>query len=221
MSRDLSRRDFSKAVAATAGLSLVPVPTLGFDPVKRTGGSRMKLSLAAYSFRNYLTDYRRGNTPKPGAMTLESFVDLCAQYPLDGVELTSVLRARTDAGRLSPAAATARLPAGAHRLWHRHRQHVHAPAWREARRADGVHEALDRSRGRAGRADHPHLRGRRAEGHHRGASAAVVRRGHPGGVCLRGHARRHSGTREPRRHRRHRRRSCCRSSRTWTPSGSA
>jgi sugar phosphate isomerase/epimerase len=89
MSRDLSRRDFSKAVAAAAGLSFLPAPTLGFDPVKRTGGSRMKLSLAAYSFRNYLTDYRRGNTPKPGSMTLESFIDLCAQYPLDGVELTS------------------------------------------------------------------------------------------------------------------------------------
>ena len=85
----MSRRDFSRAVAATAAMSLAPAPTAGFDPVKRSGPSRMKLSLAAYSFRSYLTDYRRGQAPKPGGMTLESFVDLCAQYPLDGVEPTS------------------------------------------------------------------------------------------------------------------------------------
>lgn len=89
MSRALSRRDFSKTVAAAAGLSVAPVRPLGVDPVTRIGDSRMKLSLAAYSFRNYLTDFHRGDSPRPGAMTLESFVDLCAQYPLDGVELTS------------------------------------------------------------------------------------------------------------------------------------
>ena len=50
----------------------------------------MKLSLAAYSFRHYLTDHRRGTKPTAAApMTLESFVDLCAEYPLDGVEPTS------------------------------------------------------------------------------------------------------------------------------------
>jgi len=89
MSSELSRREFSKAVATAAGLSVVPARVLGVDPVTRIGASRMKLSLAAYSFRSYLTDFRRGDSPKPGAMTLESFIDLCAQYPLDGVELTS------------------------------------------------------------------------------------------------------------------------------------
>ena len=90
MTTSMSRREFSKAVAAAAGLSVVPTAgARAAGPVKRTGASRMKLSLAAYSFRNYLTDFRRGASPKPGAMTLESLVDLCAQYPLDGVELTS------------------------------------------------------------------------------------------------------------------------------------
>ena len=60
----------------------------------------MKLSLAAYSFRKYLTDYRRrssgaaasagsGAAAGAGSMTLEDFVDLCAQYGLPGTELTS------------------------------------------------------------------------------------------------------------------------------------
>lgn len=89
MIRKLSRREFSTSVAAAAGLAMAPARALAMDPVKRVGAPRMKLSLAAYSFRSYLTDYRRGATPKPGAMTLDGFVDLCAGYPLDGVELTS------------------------------------------------------------------------------------------------------------------------------------
>ena len=90
MTRGLTRRDFSRAlVAGAAALSAPALAARGIDPVVRRGGSRMKLSLAAYSFRHYLTDHRRGATPKPGAMTLETFVDLCADYPLDGVEPTS------------------------------------------------------------------------------------------------------------------------------------
>jgi sugar phosphate isomerase/epimerase len=42
----------------------------------------MKLSLAAYSFREYLAGPKR-------SMTMDDFVDLCAQYNLDGTEPTS------------------------------------------------------------------------------------------------------------------------------------
>jgi sugar phosphate isomerase/epimerase len=50
----------------------------------------MKLSLAAYSFRKHLTDYRRaGRSAAPGSMTIEDFVDLCARLELDGTEPTS------------------------------------------------------------------------------------------------------------------------------------
>jgi sugar phosphate isomerase/epimerase len=87
MTTKLSRRAFA---AVAAGVAAAPAVALGMDPVVRRGAPRMKLSLAAYSFRQYLTDARR--PPKPGEtrpMTLESFVDLCASYPLDGVELTS------------------------------------------------------------------------------------------------------------------------------------
>jgi sugar phosphate isomerase/epimerase len=86
----------SVGAAAVAGL---PGSAEAIDPIKRRGGPMMKLSLAAYSFRKYLTDYRRrgggaaepaapGNTAA-GSMTLEDFVDLCAEYGLPGTEPTS------------------------------------------------------------------------------------------------------------------------------------
>jgi sugar phosphate isomerase/epimerase len=87
MKQQISRRGFAAAAAALVG---APAAVLAMDPVRRRGPSRMKLSLAAYSFRHYLTDHRRGTKPTAAApMTLESFVDLCAEYPLDGVEPTS------------------------------------------------------------------------------------------------------------------------------------
>jgi sugar phosphate isomerase/epimerase len=90
-----SRRAFLKSVAATAALAGLPASAEAIEPIKRSGGPMMKLSLAAYSFRKYLTDYRRRSSgPAPGAapagsMTLEDFVDLCAQYGLPGTEPTS------------------------------------------------------------------------------------------------------------------------------------
>jgi sugar phosphate isomerase/epimerase len=52
------------------------------DPVKRTGGPRMKLSLAAYSFRDSLAGAKK-------SMTLDDFVDLASTYDLEAVEPTS------------------------------------------------------------------------------------------------------------------------------------
>jgi hypothetical protein len=87
MKQQISRRGFAAAAAALAG---APAAALAMEPVRRRGPSRMKLSLAAYSFRHYLTDHRRGSKPTASPpLTLESFVDLCAEYPLDGVEPTS------------------------------------------------------------------------------------------------------------------------------------
>ena len=97
-----SRRTFLKTVGAVAGVAGLPASPAAIDPVKRRGGPQMHLSLAAYSFRKYLTDYRRRNTRASegagssagaeagaGSMTLEDFVDLCAEYGLPGTELTS------------------------------------------------------------------------------------------------------------------------------------
>ena len=94
-----TRRAFLKGVGAAAAVAGLPVPAAAIDPIKRRGGPMMKLSLAAYSFRKYLTDYRRRSSGASsagsaergaaGTMTLEDFVDLCAEYGLPGTEPTS------------------------------------------------------------------------------------------------------------------------------------
>jgi sugar phosphate isomerase/epimerase len=87
---DESRRTFLKTFGAVAAAATLPVAAEGIDPIKRRGGPQMQLSLAAYSFRKYLTDYRRGGAgAAKGVMTLDDFVDLCAEYGLPGTELTT------------------------------------------------------------------------------------------------------------------------------------
>lgn len=80
-----SRRSFFKTVGAGAALaawSATSQPASALEPVVRNGKSHLKLSLAAYSFRDLLG----GDTPK---MTMLEFIDKCAEYDLDGCELTS------------------------------------------------------------------------------------------------------------------------------------
>lgn len=90
-----SRRQFlgtSVAVVGTAGLH--PPLARGIDPIKRPGDrADVKLSLAAYSYRNYL------DLKKP-TMTLFDFIDIAAWGPLDAVELTSYYFADTSDGYL-------------------------------------------------------------------------------------------------------------------------
>ncbi len=83
----VNRRAFFKAAAAGTGLALAgnllapAAPAAG--PLKRNGKPHMKLSLAAYSFRDSL-DLKKNPT-----MTLDDFIRLCADLDLDGTELTS------------------------------------------------------------------------------------------------------------------------------------
>lgn len=80
-----SRRSFFKTVAAGAALTAWSAngqPASALEPVVRNGKSHLKLSLAAYSFRDLLG----GDAPK---MTILEFIDKCAEYDLDGCELTS------------------------------------------------------------------------------------------------------------------------------------
>ncbi len=79
----VDRRGFFKAAGAgTLAASLLLPAVQAAEPVKRNGKSHMKLSLAAYSFRDAL------NVKKP-SMTLDDFIRLCADLDLDGTELTS------------------------------------------------------------------------------------------------------------------------------------
>ena len=78
------RRRFLKDAAATAGaLALLGRrPARAIAPIDRNRPSHLKLSLAAYSYRQRLT-------AKPAGLDLFGFVDLAADMGLDGVELTS------------------------------------------------------------------------------------------------------------------------------------
>ncbi len=81
-----NRRWFGKKAAAclaacgiTHRLSAMELP-----PIGDRHQSHIKLSLAAYSFREAL----QGKAKSPATMDLHQFIDRCAQLELDGVELT-------------------------------------------------------------------------------------------------------------------------------------
>lgn len=84
-----NRRNFLKTCLVTsataAGLrSLAPLTAQAVEPFKRAGGPRLRLSLAAYSFRQY---FNHKDAAK--RITLLDFIDYCADQGLDGTELTS------------------------------------------------------------------------------------------------------------------------------------
>ncbi|MBM4068064.1 MAG: sugar phosphate isomerase/epimerase [Planctomycetes bacterium] len=68
-------------MAGAAAFAVAPAAS-AIEPIRRSGRTRMRLSLAAYSFNRFL-DLR-----KP-AMTLDGFIDLAAGLPFDAVELTA------------------------------------------------------------------------------------------------------------------------------------
>jgi sugar phosphate isomerase/epimerase len=84
--RDLRRRDLLRqaAVALSVGCGALasPRPARAIPPIGRTRPSHLKLSVAAYSYRQYLTG-------KPPKIDLFDFVNLAADMALDGVEPTS------------------------------------------------------------------------------------------------------------------------------------
>src|SRR5262245_20467472 len=77
-----TRRQFlHAALAAGAGLAAAgPAPAI--DPIKRDGKPHLRLSIAAYSYRQYLDLKKR-------SMTLDDFVDAAAAMDLDAVEFTA------------------------------------------------------------------------------------------------------------------------------------
>ena len=78
----VSRRDFLNTAAIATAASALPSAAVAMDPIKRTGTPHMKLSLAAYSFRESLAG-------KQKSMSLDDFVELASTYDLDAVEPTS------------------------------------------------------------------------------------------------------------------------------------
>lgn len=89
----VSRRHFLQSTSAAllvgSALGLAGETVLAANPPKRHGPPHLKLSLAAYSFRDELTRGWPKPVGKPGKMTLADLIDYCADQDLDGVELTS------------------------------------------------------------------------------------------------------------------------------------
>jgi sugar phosphate isomerase/epimerase len=77
-----TRRSFLKTAALGAAALGLPRSSRAIPPIGRTRPSHLKLSLAAYSYRQFLA-------AKPPKMDLFDFVNLAADMALDGVELTS------------------------------------------------------------------------------------------------------------------------------------
>jgi sugar phosphate isomerase/epimerase len=84
-----NRRDFLLSAAGGAiGLAAGTADAIG--PIRREGRSLIRLSLAAYSFRQLL-DLRR----KPPTMNYDGFIDLAASLPFEAVEFTEYYFAQT------------------------------------------------------------------------------------------------------------------------------
>ncbi len=82
----INRRTFGKiAFASTSSALLANHSSFAIEPVKRTGKSLIKLSLAAYSFRKYL-EFKGTNKP---TMTLEQFAEYASEQGLGAIEPTS------------------------------------------------------------------------------------------------------------------------------------
>jgi sugar phosphate isomerase/epimerase len=77
----LTRRTLLTAAAAAA-THAAGARALAIDPIRRHGPARMKLSLAAYSFRDALSGPKK-------SMTLDDFIDRATEWDLDAVEPTS------------------------------------------------------------------------------------------------------------------------------------
>ncbi|MBL9135631.1 MAG: sugar phosphate isomerase/epimerase [Verrucomicrobiales bacterium] len=84
----LSRRQFLGSAAAV----LAATGVRAMDPITRIGPPRLRLSLAAYSFRQFFRDGRdSGKSQIPAARQIDlfQFIDYCAEHGCDGTELTS------------------------------------------------------------------------------------------------------------------------------------
>jgi sugar phosphate isomerase/epimerase len=86
----VARRDFLRTgIAAAAGVAgLASRGAEATEPIQRSGSPRLKLSCCAYSFRKYLSGKKK-------SWTMDDFIERCAEWGLDGAELTSYYFADT------------------------------------------------------------------------------------------------------------------------------
>lgn len=85
----LNRRDYliqssawTAGCVALASMAMPANSVMGIEPIRRAGKPRFSFSLAAYSYRSLLQ-------ARPTQFTLFDFIDDCAEFGLQGAELTS------------------------------------------------------------------------------------------------------------------------------------
>jgi sugar phosphate isomerase/epimerase len=86
-----------RQLLASALVGAVPAAANAIEPIRRSGKPHIRLSIAAYSFRQYLNVSKK---PQPD-MTLEDFADLAASYGLDAIEPTAYYFADTSTANLA------------------------------------------------------------------------------------------------------------------------
>src|SRR5687768_13779 len=91
-----TRRAFLATSLAAGTLGACAATASAIEPIRRQGRPHLRLSLAAYSFRQALDLKQR----EP-AMTLETFIDFAAGQPFDAVELTAYFFPQTTARYLA------------------------------------------------------------------------------------------------------------------------
>lgn len=84
----ITRRSFLERAAAftvtTTGAAVCLPPLGAVPPLERKGKAQLRLSLAAYSFRDFFNHREAARR-----LTLEEFIDFCADHGCAGTELTS------------------------------------------------------------------------------------------------------------------------------------
>jgi sugar phosphate isomerase/epimerase len=80
-----SRRNFLQLTGAALAYGAAR-PLHAVEPFGRKGAPKMRLSLAAYSFREF---FKPGIQPAERQMDFFRFIDFCAEHGCDGAELTS------------------------------------------------------------------------------------------------------------------------------------
>jgi sugar phosphate isomerase/epimerase len=86
-----TRRQFlQSSLLAGTGLAF-GAPSAAIEPIRRSGPPHLRLSLAAYSYRDSFVDYqRKAKSSKVNpTLSLDDFIDLAAGMDLDAVELTA------------------------------------------------------------------------------------------------------------------------------------
>src|SRR3954453_14069369 len=89
MNNQLNRRSFIKGATllplGAAGIGLGTVSAMAVEPIKRVGGSALKVSCNAYSFAKLLNEQLQG---RGAGISLLDLAEFCAKQNFDGFDVT-------------------------------------------------------------------------------------------------------------------------------------